>query len=550
MLATPWGDSQMTLDSVLGVPSGTQDRRLYHSFLRHIVPALSHSLDAAFWRSDILRNTASRPAVQHAAIALGALYEHRQGQIESGASSGRRSSDSALQTSLLASRYSSAIQALRDRLTDAVPDEYLVEEVMVACLLLVCIERLCDDDVAAVTHLEGALGIYMDFYSSHLDTPRAPKTPSSSVIHSISNIYARLDIQATAYIGSRSTRVPVNCDISDTTLEDSNVTFHTLLQSRDVLNVRIASVLAFITPPYGAEKAFPGWTPHPLRGWDRYCVFHGSPYRDYAPPQVSIHRRRYMKLLSLWKSAFQEFLHTEKENLTRPQEQAEVALLWSSYYITRIRLLTSYTKHEGVYDQCLSQFEKIVEQAELARRYSNGILLPLPINRVHEGKGSTTAGVILSPKKSTEVSIHMGFNYPLYFMALKCRYRPLRRRAMVLLRTSASESVWDVEMLARIASYVIEIEEGKEMECEAGTDGLAERRDGGEEGGEKDEKDLGVPEEKRVHCLALNIDKAERTIWLLFNRRIPTQLYHDSKGDKVGTEQEWSWKIDSDILSW
>ncbi|MCJ1244325.1 hypothetical protein MMC30_001523 [Trapelia coarctata] len=552
VIATPWGDSQITLNSILGVPSDTEGHRFYATFLHQVVPAFSKSLDAAFWQTNVLRNSASRPAVQNAAIALGALYEQRQGQFDGYALGVQQSLDSALPTSLLACRYSTAIRSLRDRLTHAVPDEDLMEEIMIACLLFVCIEILRDDDIAAVTHLEGALGIYLNVFKSPQDMSIAGGQPRSWVTNAILKIYTRLDIQAAAYIGSRSTRTSFEDDISDTAVENSNITFHTMSEAHSNLNIRLTSVLAFITPLYGAEKAFPGWTPHPLRGWDRYCVFHGSQYRDYAPPQVSIFRRRYMKLLSIWRSAFLELLQREKDSLKRPDDMAEVALMWSSYYTARIRLLASYTKDEAVYDQCLPQFKKIVEQAELVRPYDNALQLPLPIANGLEGNGKVAVKKILSPKRTEDPSIHMGFNYPLYFTALKCRYRPLRRRAMKLLRMSGRESVWDGNMLACIAEYVIQIEEGKGFQYKKGTeywvDSIAEE---GEDGEAEGEMDFGVSEEKRVHCLALNIDKGEKKIWVQFNRRVPNRSREDdAEGNQTEEEQAWTWRIDSEVLSW
>lgn len=552
MIATPWDGSQITLNSILGMPPDTEGHRFYGTFLHQVVPTFSNSLDAAFWQTNVLRNSASRPAVQNAAIALGALYEQRQGQFDSGASGRKRCLDSAMSTPLIARRYSTAIRSLRDRLAHVVPDEELMEEVMIACLLFVCMEILRDDDIAAVTHLDGALGIYLDAFKSPQDGSIAREHPCSYVANVILQIYTRLDIQAASYIGSRSTRTSFEDGISDTAVENSNTTFRTMSEAHSNLNIRLTSVLAFITPLYGAEKAFPGWTPHPLRGWDRYSVFHGSPYRDFALPQVSIFRRRYMKLLSIWRSAFQEFLQREKDSLRRADAMAEVALIWSSYCTAMIRLLGAYAKDETVYDQCLPQFKKIVEQAELVRRYENPLHLSIPIAKGFEGNGKNSVQKILFPKRIEDPSIHMGLNYPLYLTALKCRYRPLRRRAMKLLRMSGRESVWDGNMLACIAEYVIQIEEGKGFDYKEGTedwvDSITEEAEDREAEGEMD---FGVSEEKRVHCLALNIDKGERKIWVQINRRVPNQSREDDAEENQTEEvQAWTWKIDSDVLSW
>jgi hypothetical protein len=59
---------------------------------------------------------------------------------------------------------------------------------------------------------------------------------------------------------------------------------------------------------------------------------------------------------------------------------------------------------------------------------------------------------------------------PLFFVAVRCRHKILRRKAISLLRLSRRlEGLWDSYFLAQVAERVMEIEERKSNECASGT---------------------------------------------------------------------------------
>jgi hypothetical protein len=86
-------------------------------------------------------------------------------------------------------------------------------------------------------------------------------------------------------------------------------------------------------------------------------------------------------------------------------------------------------------------------------------------------------------------------------------------------------------MLARIAEFVIEVEESSSKP---------------EPHLPADTPHFGVPEVNRIHCLSLNIDKAQRIVWVIFNRRAMNE-----SGDVSRTSEPLHrWRIDSTILTW
>jgi tRNA(Ile)-lysidine synthase TilS/MesJ len=155
-----------------------------------------------------------------------------------------------------------------------------------------------------------------------------------------------------------------------------------------------------------------------------------------------------MQVLSRWKSAFQGFL--QKGTAKTPEALAGCTLLWLAYYTTRINLAVSYTKDECCYDEQLPSLKKIVEQAEAYRKYScHSSLSQLPRNPNGKLAGSMPS---LKPKK-TDFKLHSTVCYPLYYTALKYRYKPLRQLALAMLRNADSEGADMLASIARICRF-------------------------------------------------------------------------------------------------
>ena len=211
-----------------------------------------------------------------------------------------------------------------------------------------------------------------------------------------------------------------------------------------------------------------------------------------------------------------------------PEALAGCALLWLAYYTTRINLAVSYTTDECCYDEQLPSFKKIMEQVKLHLKYTTHASpsqLPRDPNGNHPHNMPR-----LKPRKS-HFKVHSTLCYPLYYTALKCRYKPLRQSALALLRNADSEGIWDADMLARIAEFVVDVEE--HLEPDSHTES-------------SDSPSFGVPEINRIHCLSLNVDKDQRIVWLRYNRRaVETQGEISDSSDPLK-----KWRINSTTLTW
>ena len=526
---SPWNDCKIALAPTLGLPSNEQNNRLFYSFLRDCVPSLTEAMDSGFWQRSILRASSSA-AVQHAAIAFAAVYEQKMACQNAVASQDDKKLQ--LNSSL---RYAVAIRTLRLCIAESSQTQEKLEEIMIACLIFIFMEILRGDDVAAATHLDGALKLYNSTKCSgevHIQATENKATSDiGTAVEKLTQSFLRLDIQSVLYMGSRTPWDPEPSGISALfeATEDIPDIFLTFLEARDILYALLANILNFITPPEGAEKCFPAWCPHPERGFDIYTVFHGSTYRDYHFPKATTRRRHFIHLLSRWKSAFQGFLR--KGAINTPEALAGCALLWLTYYTARIKLAVAYTDDECCYDEHLPSFKKIVEHAESYTKHASFA----SSSRVPTSSGNNLAGKMpdLRPKK-TDFKIHSGVCNPLYYTALKCRYKPTRQCALSMLYNAENEGIWNAHMLATIAKFVISIEEGHIEPDSHNISG--------------DSSEFGVPEASRIHCLSLNLEKEKRVIWLRYNKRATDT---DGDGDMPSSSDPFKrWIIESTVLTW
>jgi hypothetical protein len=164
----------------------------------------------------------------------------------------------------------------------------MLEEIIITCLIFIFMEVLRGDDVAAVTHLDGALKLYSCAQPTGQTFIHARKNIITSnmdmAFDSLTKTLLWLDVQSVLYMGCRTPWNPDGISVWFHTCEDIPATFETFLKARDTFHAHLANITNFVTPPEGAEICFPAWSPHPGRGVDIYRIFHGSTYRDYNLP--------------------------------------------------------------------------------------------------------------------------------------------------------------------------------------------------------------------------------------------------------------------------
>jgi hypothetical protein len=138
-------------------------------------------------------------------------------------------------------------------------------------------------------------------------------------------------------------------------------------------------------------------------------------------------------------------------------------------------LTTCFSIKETAYDAHTPVFESII------KRYAE--VLSVQEAAIHDG------GVNSDPF----FTIDMGFFPPLYCTALKCRDPKIRREALSLLRRFRHmEGPWTGDMLARVAEYVVRLEEEHFEEAQHSTSAVV------------------LPEFCRIHCVECKLPDQHR----------------------------------------
>jgi Fungal specific transcription factor domain len=403
---------QFHCNSMLGLPTETEELRLFHQFRHCILPQFGEFGDASNWAFDILYVCGTSPAARQAAVALSAAHELHKSEEN------KQSSFNGLPSRAIR-YYDKAISIVASRLSGGLEDQAMVEQVMVACLLFVYYELLRGNDVAAVAHLESGLNILCSCLSSWKVDLISRAFTTSPLLRTITKIFTRLDNTVTLFIGSRAPRLgsAIAAETDQQVSWDLDITprivFTTLSEARECLEMYQIKALGFLTPPKGAPECFQGWTWHPNRGPDIYSVFHGSTYSGYDPPHHAQARSHFLEILSSWEQAFQDMLSRDPH---KAQIQIkECAAIWLRYLPLSIKVAVSYQSNELLYDSHLPAFEKIVEQSRilLHQEGMSGLLVA--------GQDVRGQSAYRQARNERFFSIDSNVLYPLYFAALKCR---------------------------------------------------------------------------------------------------------------------------------
>jgi len=140
-----------------------------------------------------------------------------------------------------------------------------------------------------------------------------------------------------------------------------------------------------------------------------------------------------------WKKAFEDCVQRSPSHATQ-SERRGINLVRVHYLVSYIWLYTCLSPSEMAFDDCIPQFEQLIDFSE--DLVSDPLAIP----------GN-------SPPK---FSFEMGVVAPLYFVAIKCRAPSTRRRAMGLLaKYPRREGLVDSNRALKIAQRVIELEEAK-----------------------------------------------------------------------------------------
>ncbi|KAG4440787.1 hypothetical protein IFR05_003715 [Cadophora sp. M221] len=381
-------------------------RRSFHYFrTRHMVDTPGN-FEPAFWETLVLTYSHSYPTIKQSLVALSRMYEEYENNHAS-------SADSPFQFSALAvHQYNRAVRELVDYIASNQQDFTVA---LVSCLMFVWIELLQGNFYAAFRHLDGGLKILNDFASSKWYTSWSVARKMETIhdvneIHgSLARSFMRLRIQAAACGHRPPTFIP-RCSSRVQAFSSIPPSFANIFESRNYLDIVFNSVFDFFRQirdiDHGNESE--------MRAMRESKVFH-------------------LKRLEDWEAANRRMAMESVPAHGHPYTSG-VLYLDLYYTVISVILKTMCASSEMIFDEYLKDFEHIVSLSQTLIQ-------------------NTLAGAPM-------LSLDMCVIPPLCMVVCKCRFLPLRRKALKLLEsTPDQEGMWDRAKILKLSAQKINIEE-------------------------------------------------------------------------------------------
>ncbi|KAL3443648.1 hypothetical protein BJX65DRAFT_320456 [Aspergillus insuetus] len=459
----PASPSYPPLACISACAANTDERASFDWFRRRTMVKIPGSYLSDFWTTILLQAGQSDQAVWHSILALSST--HWSGFVQN------VPSQRIAQEQLTLRHLIRAVRHLRPHFS--VRDKASCRVILIVCLVFVVLDLLRGYFTSAQVHLRNGLNILAQTQSSSIDNANAnPGSPSPSYAYepidvSICEAFFRLHIQ----------------------LE--------LLQHQHRPRPCIPPILlqSSIHEP-SLPTQFPSYTAawHGLDHLMNQAFYLSAQARDHAakagaeaiPIDTLLAQQRRLKSgLDSWLTSYTFSFKTLQLAISDSIAEAKTKVhhLVSCYHtMLTIMAETALSPNQTVFDAYTHQFEQMLEH--LADLWTLSYIdLSFPSRSVSPSNSSssnsnshsttsttsTTSTRISASEKERWIGgcdmshtiIDIGWMIPLFYTAIKCRVRRIRRRAIKLIESSDHrEGIWDAKITACIARRVVAFEEG------------------------------------------------------------------------------------------
>ncbi|KAF2664897.1 hypothetical protein BT63DRAFT_443218 [Microthyrium microscopicum] len=425
----------MRLSSSFPVRNSLESRAI-ELLLTTISPRLGYSY-RSFWIKEMFQVGYQEPAVRDAMISLSLSYEHNS--IQEGLMGSEKEPD---KHSTL-HYYNSAIRYLHKQLQD--PSSIRVP--LTICLIFACIDCIRRDSAAALNHIRGGVQL--------LELWRNRNQDSDVNVNGSS-------FEASEFAAIEEVMVPMFTwlNMVSTTFGAPLLDLSTSKHTEDPLPVFLKAT-AHMSSFAGAIQSMLNHVDVSFRFLRAYGL---TKYEATIDPFIATQQANLLANLDSWRHDFDVFVATgaDKANCL----PSTVDLILSSWLAIRIWLESCLEPTECVWDKYRTEFSQILE---------------LAANSVDDTQRFPDA-------LSRSFTFELGCIPALQFVAWKCRYPHIRRRALRLLRQCPRrECIFDSRYGTMLYERVMSIEEAS----------FGLRR------GELPLPDLLPPESARVHNIDL-----------------------------------------------
>ncbi|KAL4780427.1 fungal-specific transcription factor domain-containing protein [Aspergillus varians] len=470
----------------------TDEMASFDWFRGRTIAKLPGSYRSDLWTKILLQLSHSEQAVWHAILALSST--HRVGFVDISSDPANKLEQSTLHHSIKAVHHLRPHFSARDKTSSRV--------VLIVCLMFIVLDLLRGHFASAQVHLRNGLSILTETQSVYDDKKCNPD-------HSF---------------------LPSNGSIDDSIGE---VFFRLHTQVQFLQNMHRPRPCLLPPPLYPPLEEFPSTPQYSSylavwRGLDLIMndIFRLSADAREHPTHVetlSTHQERIKKGLKTWLTTYNASLPTLQLS-TFPaiaEARAKVHHIVLSYH-TMLSIMTQTTIHpnETVFDNYTHHFTKLIHSlSETWNLSAQDIFYPSSQSSSTGPKRRWIGGCDMA-----HTIIDSGWMIPLFYVAIKCRHRSIRRQAIQLLEsTNHREGIWDAKITACIGRRVMELEEGDFYDGLDDVDSTAilEMGCGSDKGGDSAsmcslELDPILPESSRIRDLEVRMEGNPLETVLLF----------------------------------
>ncbi len=373
---------------MISSPQSARERRYLDYFRQRTVPDLSgYDTQSHFWNYVVLQASHSSPAVLHGVLALGALHEQMDGSaLSAGSEKTNR---------FLLQQANKSIRNLC--MTGSTPP---VQVALICCILFICLGNAQGDHEGALRHLQSGLSMLEEWRVQEKGVEAGTRAQEV-----FTQMFCRLDIQATTFLDSRQPRLHTNAfNEVPAYATSAPKSFETLHDAQVALeSIEIRSFYSLTSKSNASAKEL---------------LLQGLEAR-----------------FKQWHEAFEALL---AQNPAMQRNDLQLAVLLKLHYKTMSLMLRVKAEptSPGSQETREAEFTHIIAAAKSLISSS-------------------------SPSSSSSTfTAETGIIAPLYFTAMNSGSQSTRREAIELMsKWKRREGFWDPEMAARIAGTVAEFTE-------------------------------------------------------------------------------------------
>ena len=452
----------------VAIPFSGTDGLYFHLFRARTSSELSGYFDSVFWTRTVLQECHQEAAIRHAVLALGALYKTLEQSNEALlASSPTRYHQPADQMDLLINHWQVAVkqysEACKAAMSLDLQDQRTHRTRLMATVLLTCFDSFIGDHKQAVVQIQTGLALLDQIQTARQE--QGYTLPEHTVEEELLVIFTRLAIQAKSYdlafhfpepyVIRLNQRPSTSPDLPESPTSSPIQQFLSPGPFRSLREARLASdklnekILRFVERLYIA-KISKTHSPTPLpTTWRAYGV-------------------NLKQALDSWSVAYEPILQSRLRVGIDPLEKRGIAAVKMFQINAQILLFMMFGESEDQFEEFLPHFRAIVELGQEVvnddEKRAAANLCPDPTNCRHGHRftwnNSTPIPTYAAYHIRPSFSADLGIVPPLFVVATKCREPSVRRHAISLLRGSVRrEGMWDSEMVAHIAQWIMMLEE-------------------------------------------------------------------------------------------